>query len=138
MKYLQILLLTSLLSAPAFGQTSATITVNVSNISTEEGRILISLFNSEESFLGKPYKALSAMPDKNGVTFDFTGITAGEYTISVIHDLNSNGTLDTNFMGIPSEPYGISMEGKNRFAPPSYSDALFTVNQKELNLSIEL
>jgi uncharacterized protein (DUF2141 family) len=37
---------------------------------------------------------------------DFEDIPPGTYAISVIHDDNMNGKLETNWRGIPIEDYG--------------------------------
>jgi uncharacterized protein (DUF2141 family) len=46
--------------------------------------------------------AISSISDRRAVC-EFPGVNAGTYAISVFHDENSNGKLDTNFMGIPRE-----------------------------------
>ncbi|MDD2702268.1 MAG: DUF2141 domain-containing protein [Sideroxydans sp.] len=49
--------------------------------------------------------------------------------ISVYADLNGNGKLDTNFIGIPSEPTGASRDAASRFGPPKFSDAAFDIGE---------
>jgi uncharacterized protein (DUF2141 family) len=39
---------------------------------------------------------------------EFPGVAPNTYAVSVFHDENSNGKLDTNFMGIPREGVGAS------------------------------
>jgi len=41
----------------------------------------------------------------------------GKYAVSVFHDENSNGKLDTNFLGIPREGVGASNNAKGHFGP---------------------
>lgn len=129
-----VLVLTSILT---YGQQS-TISIEVTNINSEEGVILIGLFDSEKNFLKSSVKEEKIKATKGKLKVSFENIPSGTYTISVIHDENSNGNLDTNFMGIPNEPYGISMEGKNMFGPPSYSKAKFEVSDKNIDLTINL
>ena len=47
------------------------------------------------------------------------------YAVSVIHDQNDNGKLDTNFLGIPQEGFGFSNNPRIFFGPPSFSSASF-------------
>lgn len=138
MKILQFIVTMMLITSSVIAQESSTVKVKVTNIDSDEGEILIALFNSEESFLNVPYKSLSKNANTAEVSFEFKGIEEGEYTISVYHDLNSNGKLDKNFIGIPSEPYGISKDGKSSFGPPNYSEAIFKVAKTEVNLTITL
>ncbi len=134
-------ILTLAIVAGVYGLSSAQITnklvVQVTNIESTEGNIGVAVFNSEETFLGKPFASASKKAKKGEMTFELE-VPNGNYTISVMHDENKSGDLDKNFMGIPSEPYGISMDGKSRFGPPSYVDALFNVADKNVKLTIEV
>ena len=125
-----------LLSMQGFAQVK--LTVNVKNIQSSEGKILVGLFNSEETFLEKAFQKASEEAKEDQMQFEFDNVPEGTYTISVIHDKNNNGSLDKNMIGIPTEPYGISMDGKSMFGPPSYEDAVFKVTDKNLTLHISL
>ncbi len=135
------ILLTLAIVAGAYGlssaQTTNTLVVKVTNIESNKGNIGVAIFNSKESFLGKPFISKSKKAKTGEMTFEIE-VPNGEYTISVMHDENKSGDLDSNFMGIPTEPYGISMDGRSRFGPPSYKDALFTVADKNLKLTIKI
>ena len=52
----------------------------------------------------------------------FFGIPAGSYAVSVFHDANGNGKLDT-FLGIPREGYGFSRNPPFRPRAPRFSEA---------------
>lgn len=69
----------------------------------------------------------------------FDEIPAGEYAAAVFHDLDNNGKLRTNFVGLPREPIGFSRDARIRMGPPSYDDAFFTVRAGEtITLTITL
>ena len=57
---------------------------------------------------------LSAVPD-------------GRYSLTLYQDLNSNGKLDRNLLGMPAEPFGFSRNPVVRFGPPAYTATLFAV-----------
>jgi uncharacterized protein (DUF2141 family) len=65
-------------------------------------------------------------------------IPAGEYAVAVFADMNGNGILDSNFIGIPKEPVGVSRDAKGGFGPPSFADAAFKVGDGATALTIEL
>jgi len=137
----KLILITAIISGVygyGYSQSQSKITVNVSQVSNTKGIIRVTIFNSKETFLGAAYKQIKRKAAIGDMVFEFEEIPKGEYTVSVIHDENENGELDTNFIGIPSEPYGISMDGKSNFGPPKYEDALFTVDKPFLTLSISL
>ncbi len=59
------------------------------------------------------------------VTVRFDSLTAEPKAVRLFHDENSNGTLDTNFFGIPTEGYGFSNNPRSRYGEPSFRDRLF-------------
>lgn len=135
------ILLTLAIVAGSYALSSAQINnklvVKVTNIESNKGAIGVAISNSEKTFLGKSFVSKSKKAKTGEMIFEFE-VPNGTYTVSVMHDENKNGKLDKNFMGIPSEPYGISMEGKSRFGPPSYDDAVFTITDKNVKLTIEI
>lgn len=56
----------------------------------------------------------------------FNKIHPGTYGLSAFHDQNSNGKLDTNFLGMPVEDYCASNNARGVLGPPSFEDAKFT------------
>ncbi len=54
-------------------------------------------------------------------------VAPGTYAIKAFHDVDRNGKLDTNLMGIPKEPYGFSNDAMGTFGPPSFEQAAFKV-----------
>jgi len=57
------------------------------------------------------------------VRVTFTSPPEGELGIKAFHDINGNGTIDTNWMGIPNEPYGFGNSAPATFGPPSFEKA---------------
>ena len=121
-----------------FGQINNNIIVNVEHIISAEGSINVSIFNSEKTFLNTPFLSKSKDANTGEMVFEFEGVPNGEYTISIYQDMNKNGELDKNLMGMPIEPYGVSKEGRSMFGPPNYNDAKFTLAKENTRLSIRL
>lgn len=108
------------------------LTITLKNVKTSEGTVSISIYNSEKAFLETAYKKQSVKAVANQtITITFDELPAGKYTVSAVHDVNNNGELDTNFFGMPTEPYAISKEGKSMYGPPSYEKAVFEINQNQ-------
>jgi uncharacterized protein (DUF2141 family) len=53
------------------------------------------------------------------------GLVPGRYAVSVIHDQNGNGKLDTNLVGLPTEGYGFSRDARGTIGPPGFEAAAF-------------
>lgn len=56
----------------------------------------------------------------------FEGLPSGTYAVSLFHDENANGRLDT-VLGIPREGFGFSRNPPIRFGPPRFSAARFAL-----------
>ena len=54
-------------------------------------------------------------------------VPPGRYGVSVMHDKNANGKLDSNIVGIPTEPDGASRDARGRMGPPAFEDAAVDV-----------
>jgi uncharacterized protein (DUF2141 family) len=54
------------------------------------------------------------------------GLAPGSYAISLFHDENRNGQLDT-FLGIPREGFGFSRNPRIGFGPPRFDQVRFEV-----------
>ena len=104
------------------------IRIDIDGLRSDRGQVLCVLFSSAADFPKKPEKGLAH--DKSTIlnghaTCRFESIPAGTYAVSVFHDENSNGKLDTNFLGIPREGVGASNNAKGHFGAPKFSAAAF-------------
>lgn len=104
-----------------------TLTFNITKYN--EGVIYVALYNSEESFMNKAYMSLGTDVKDNIAEVKFENIKKGTYSFSFYHDVNSNKKLDTNFLGIPKEPYGFSNNQAGRFGPPSFKESNISITQ---------
>ena len=104
------------------------IRVAIDGLHNDRGQVLCALFSSAADFPKKPDRAVARAHStivSRHAKCEFQGIPPGTYAVSVFHDENSNGKLDTNFMGIPREGVGASNNAKGRFGPPKFSAAAF-------------
>lgn len=95
-------------------------------VAEKGGTLIVALFESKEDYLKKAVKSTTVQPDVKSVTFD--EVPKGRYAVSVVHDVNENGKLDTNWIGLPKEPFGFSNKSMGTFGPPSFNDTSFNVD----------
>ncbi len=116
----------------------ARIKVNITNIQNNKGQVIVALYNNEADFPKKPFisKINKIIDGKSVVILD--DIKNGNYAIAIIHDENSNGKLDFNILGMPSEKTAASNNAKGFFGPPSWEDAVFIVENKNVVQEIEM
>lgn len=134
MKWLFLFLFTSL------GLNASDLTVQFENIPSDRGEILYLLFSSENGFpdeVKKSFKEgkISALEGTKGKLI-IKDLPPGDYALSVFHDENKNGKLDTNFLGIPQEGFAFSSNPKIYFGPPHFKKAKFSL-LKDQTISIQ-
>ena len=135
---IKIVLLCTLYSSYAQETTEPDIEITIDNITNEKGTLLVGLYKDPANFLKIPFRYEKVQPTKGSVKVVFTNVAKGEYAISLIHDENDNGKMDTNLLGIPKENYGVSNNAKNTFSAPKWEDAKFTVTTKDVIQRITL
>ncbi|GAA0872283.1 hypothetical protein GCM10009117_14300 [Gangjinia marincola] len=120
-------------------QAQNSVSVEVSKIDSSEGTIMLALYANPDNFLtDKVFKGGKIAAKKGTVTYTFDNVPDGVYAISLYHDENSDGKLNTNMVGIPKEDYAASNNAKGSFGPPKWADAKFEVNRKDVMQKIEL
>lgn len=121
---------------------AATLTVTVEGAQGRQGAVRAAMFRDAAHWLkpdGAARADITALDSVSGasVTFVYPDLPAGRYALSVFHDANGDGKLDTNPAGIPIEPYGFSRDARGRFSPPSFDDAAIDV-QGDQHVTIHL
>ncbi len=134
------LIITFIVSAFAFSQTEkpTTVTVNVNNLSTDEGFLLIGIYTEKIFMKSNPKFTAKGIIENGSTTVIFEGIPSGTYAISGFHDLNGNSKMDFQPTGIPGEPYGISNNKVNPNGPPIWEDSKFEVSGVPIEMEIKL
>ncbi len=120
-------------------QNTGNLHVTVTNVKEAKGSIQLAIYNSAESFMKDELAIQTVKADTSGtVTVIFDDLPYGSYSLSIFHDINENLELDTNFMGIPKEPFGFSNDAMGAFGPPSFEKSSVDVNEPDTQTSIKL
>jgi uncharacterized protein (DUF2141 family) len=126
-----------MVSVVVFAQQN-TLTVNTTGINSIKGNVYVYLYTSEEGFpieVSKANRFKKAEVVSNSVTVIFENLKPGIYAVSVYQDIDANGKINKNFLGIPKEPVGVSNNAEGVMGPPKYEDAKFNLNS---NKTIEI
>jgi len=117
-----------------------TLNIKISGFENDEGDCWFALDNSKAVYESKDSvfigKILSII--NHGVHLKIDSLEYGYYAIKVFHDENSNGELDLNFLGIPTENYGYSNNVSAWFGQPDWGKAKFFFNQREMTIEISV
>ncbi|HEY0652553.1 MAG TPA: DUF2141 domain-containing protein [Chryseosolibacter sp.] len=114
------------------------IEVTVKNIKEQKGSIRVGLFTNEDNFLKKAVEGKVVKVSGSEVKVVFENLKAGEYAVSVIHDENDNGELDTNAIGMPKEGFAFGNNAMGMFGPPSFDKAKVSVAGTVIKQTIDL
>lgn len=82
----------------------APLTIKISGIQSNQGRVMIGVgdyINAPQNMKGNMIAA-----DTSGVIWVVESLPIGEHKVHVFHDQNSNGKLDMNADGVPTEGVG--------------------------------
>ena len=117
---------------------SQNLTVIIKNIKYDKGNVGVALYNSDKDFMKNIYKSKSTRAKQGEVQLIFENIPPGTYAISVMHDANENGKMDSNLIGIPQEGFGFSNDAQGKFGPPGFEKAKFVCGGKDQVMVINL
>ncbi|MCB0569360.1 MAG: DUF2141 domain-containing protein [Phaeodactylibacter sp.] len=115
--------------------------LDITGLETARGSLFVAVYDSEDTFpsKGSPAAGRSVHVDSApAMQLVFEGLPYGRYAVAVFHDLNGNGRLDTNALGIPTEPYAFSNNPVVKWSPPAFGDAVFEFRAPRKALPLQL
>ncbi len=119
--------------------TKTTLTVKITDIRHDSGHLILCLSNEPDEFLTACIQEgkINVNGEKQ-LSMSFDNLDAGTYAISLFHDTNENGSLDTNFMGIPSEDFGFSNNPSLLFGAPKFKSCAIEVSDVGREIVIKM
>ncbi len=100
--------------------------ISLTGIEPSKGMIYISVYNSKSGFL-KPEMAIYKLTiDARQSTHELLKlqlVNCPKIAIACYQDINGNQKLDTNALGIPTEPYAFSNNARGKWKKPTWDDA---------------
>ena len=113
---------------------TASLRVSVSQIAQVKGTVKWALYDNENAYEQRTpaVKSGSIPVTGDSLSWDVTGLPAGPYALAIYHDINNNGVLDLNFLGVPKEPYAFSGTSSSKWLPPSFDKAAVQVAKNTL------
>jgi uncharacterized protein (DUF2141 family) len=136
---ISIFIIVSLFPLSGFSQ-SKSIKINIPNIKSDKGEILIALFNKADGFpenADNAFQTAKMKAKKGTLSISLPNIADGRYALAIFHDENGDGKMNKNILGIPKEGYGVSNNVKNLMSAPTFKEAAFTHN-RDSELTIQL
>src|SRR5688572_2524083 len=106
---------------------TATLTIAVADVRNARGDLRVGVFDRDKGFPRSRegamlWRSIPASASDKLVSID---LPVGDYAVVVLHDENSNKKLDTNFVGVPKEGYGVSNNPKPALRAATFAEARF-------------
>ena len=119
---------------------AAELLVRITGLSEPLGQVGCSLFAGPAGFPmdSAGARQLWQAADAKGVTCRYSDVPEGTYAISIAHDLNGNKRVDTNFIGLPTEQWGVSNNARPNLRAPRFDEAQFKVAADAKEVVIEI
>ena len=115
--------------------------VHVHGIRNAHGKVKAVLYGPDpNTFLVKGKKAdKEREPAEEGrMTLCVAAPNKGRYAVVVYHDENGNHKFDRNWVGLPTEGFGVSNNPTLFLAPPSFEEAAFEVDGEIIHVDVEV
>ncbi len=109
----------------ASAQHDEALTIEITGLQSDEGKVFVALYDAEETWLKEVYMGSKSKSNNRTLTTVIDHVPPGKYAVSCFHDVNGNDKLDTGWFGIPKEPYACSRGARGQFGPPTWEDAVF-------------
>jgi uncharacterized protein (DUF2141 family) len=109
---------TLLCSAPALACERK---AEISQVKVGGGPVMVAIYADEAAFMKQPVRAFRLDAQAATLTLPLCELPTGEIALMVFQDLNANGRMDFNPIGIPVEPFASS--GTPVFGRPSWASA---------------
>ena len=136
-KLIPALVLATLATLP-LAAWSADLDLKVDNVKGAGGDLRVGVYASADDYRKTPVKEIKAAADGSPVAIHISGLAPGDYAIALYHDRNRNEKLDTNLLGIPTEPYGFSGSARNLMGPATWEQAKFSVAAEGAAVTVTL
>lgn len=120
-----------------------TLTASVTTDGPREGVIAVLVFKDKKGFPSKHkqafLKARFPVTAEDPVVCTITNLPYGEYSLSVLHDINDNYKADKLLgFGPPKEPVGFSGIDRKLLKQPRFEETVFTFNAQTNTIKVAL
>lgn len=120
--------------------TPKSLTVLIQNLESATAPIYVSVYGVKSKFPSPKgqLKEYKFVPNSKAYTVKIPNLKFGTYAIAMYQDENSNGKIDKNFIGIPTEGFGFSNNYKPKVKAPDFKDCKFVYSEKSNSITVSM
>jgi uncharacterized protein (DUF2141 family) len=83
-------------------------TVEVRNVRASQGSLMVAAYADADSYGKKPVTSLRLPAGESVMTFQICGLSGKDVALMLFQDLDNDGKMARNALGMPTEPWGSS------------------------------
>ena len=112
----------------------------IKNLRSSTAPVIVSIYGTENKFPEQTgqLKEYKFKPKGNVLTAKITDVPFGTYAIALYQDENSNGKIDKNFIGYPTEGFAFSNNFKPTIKAPSFKNCAFIYSKQASTIKIKM
>ncbi len=82
--------------------------VEVHNVRPQQGQLMVAAYGDADSYQKKPLSQLRLAAGDSVMRFQVCGLSGSAVALMLFQDLDSDGKMGRNLVGMPTEPWGSS------------------------------
>ena len=118
---------------------AATVELTIRVPVADSGTVYVALFDNANVFpaADSAFRTATSKVASSRVEMQLTDLASGTYAAAAFQDLDSDGNLSTNLLGIPTEPYGFS-NATGDAGRPEFEEAAFELPDDRKAVTVDL
>lgn len=93
---------------PAAPATAGCATVEIQNVRPQQGTVMVAAYGSADSYGKQPLVQVRVPAGEINMSVQLCGLSGTEVALMLFQDLDGDGKMARNLMGMPTEPWGSS------------------------------
>lgn len=119
----------------------ARLQIRVLKVRARTGKIVAAVYDDADAFphAERAVASVTAPAMGSPTVLEVPALPPGTYAVVVYHDVDGDGSLDTSFIGYPTEPFGFSNDAPLKmFGPPDFATCSFEVKAPGVAIQLSL
>jgi uncharacterized protein (DUF2141 family) len=116
------------------------LTLTIDNLASPTATIEVSVYTPQNKFPTEngQFKKYRFKPKAGKLVATITDLDYGEYAVATFQDLDEDGKIAKNMIGIPTDPYGFSNNYRPRIKAPAFKDCKFDYDAATASINISM
>ena len=116
------------------------LTIIVDHLKSPDAPVVVGVYGPDNKFLDPKdqLKEYHFKPVNGKLEVKVTDLNYGDFAMAIYQDLNRDGMINKNPIGIPKEPYAFSNNYKPVVKAPSFENCKFAYNAKSNTVTMSL